>query len=277
MTGARARQARLLLALALAACGNGKTASRPGRDGGDAGPSRAVTSDGDAGGASSAVVAAPGGTIAVTVQWPDAPAAMRASPGVTACATQRPPRATIGALHGVAGVVVTIEDGVAGPPPPVADPVRLTVRACALAPRVAVVPGLGATLELQSQDDGDHALTITEIGLPWATGAGDQPAITTRARLSGWGHTVALPLPTVGARMVVADGAEDAAYVVVTAGPYAVVTAADGTAALAQVPAGTYTVLAWLPPAGDQAPMIVRGQATVVAGDRVELTLRLGS
>ena len=77
MTGARAGRGWIVLAaaLVLVAC-RGKSASRPGRDGGDAGSSPvAAGAAGDAGGASPDLVASRGGTIAVTVQWPDARAA----------------------------------------------------------------------------------------------------------------------------------------------------------------------------------------------------------
>ncbi len=290
------------LALMIAACGTKPTA-RPRHDGGDAGgagpvaggdaavpgpvaptasttPTTPSIPDGAAApyrlarlGAGDLVV--DGGTIAVTVTWPDAPAAVRASPGVTACSTPRRPRATIGALHGVAGVVVVLDGVAAGKRPPAATPLRLTVRDCALEPAVAVLPRTGGSLEVQAQDDAGHAIAITDLGpaLVGAAAAGER--MVTRARLPVWGHTVALPLPAAGVRRVQLDGAADAAHVVVTDQPYAAVTGEDGAAALEQVPAGTYAVVAWLPPAAGQPAITARGEVTVVAGDRVELTLRL--
>ena len=262
---------RAVVMLAVAACG-GKPAARPHHDGGDAGAGAVVVSgaaDRDAG-AGAAVTG--GGTIAVTVQWPDAPAAMRASPGVTACATARPPRARIGALHGVAGAVVMIDGNVASGRIAAAAPVRLTVRDCALAPSTMVATA-GATLEVQAQDDAGHAIAIAELGPAWSAVAASE--VVTRARLPAWGHTVALPMAAAGVRRIEADGAADAAYVDVTDQPYAAVTAEDGSAALTQVPAGTHAIVAWLPPAAGQPALIARGKATVVAGDRVELTLRM--
>ena len=263
--------------LALAGCG-GKPAARPHHDGGDAGSGAVVSgaADRDAGAPARDAVSG-GGTIAVMVQWPDAPAAMRVSPGVTACATARPPRARIGALHGVGGAVVMIDGAIAGgrvaAAVPVA-PVRVTVRDCALAPRTAVAAA-GATLEVQAQDDAGHAITIAELGPAWSTVAPQAGEVVTHARLPVWGHTVALPMATAGVRRIGADGADDAAYVIVTDQPYAAVTADDGSAALTQVPAGTHTIVAWLAPAAGQPALVARGQATVVAGDRVELTLRM--
>lgn len=276
-------------------CG-GKPAARPRHDGGDAGAVASegrdaaapgpVTPDGAAApyrlaalGADDGVIG--GGTVAVTVIWPDAPPAVRASPGVTTCATPRPARATIGALHGVAGAVVMIEDVAVGKRPPPAAPVRLMVRDCAIAPRIAIQPRIGATLEVQAQDDVERAIAISELGLAWsappdpagaAAGAG-----VTRARLAGWGHTVSLPLAAAGVRRIEADGVADAAHVVVTDQPYAAVTGDDGAVALDQVPAGTHAVVAWLPPTGEQPAQVARGQVTVVAGDKVDITLRLGS
>ena len=218
-----------------------------------------------------------GGTIAVTVTWPDAPAAVRRSAGVSACATPRPPRARIGALHGLAGAVVFLDGVTAGKRPPPAAPVRLTVRDCAIEPAAAVVPRLGATLEVQAQDDLGHTVAIALLGPAWTAAAPAEPSSVTRARLPVWGHTVSLPLPVAGVRRVTADGSDDAAYVVVTDHPYAVVTADDGTAALEQVPAGTHAVVAWLPPAAGQPALLARGTAVVAGGDKVEVTLRLGT
>ena len=295
------------LALMITACGTRPTV-RPRHDGGDAGASGAgPVGGGDAAAPGPAAPASPvapsapiapttpdgaaapyrlarlgagdlvvdGGTIAVTVTWPDAPAAVRASPGVTACSTPRRPRATIGALHGVAGVVVVLDGVAAGKRPPAATPLRLTVRDCALEPAVAVLPRTGGSLEVQAQDDAGHTIAITDLGpaLGGAVAAGEP--VVTRARLPVWGHTVALPLPAAGVRRVQLDDADDAAHVVVTDQPYAAVTGEDGAAALEQVPAGTYAVVAWLPPAAGQPAITARGEVTVVAGDRVELTLRL--
>jgi hypothetical protein len=283
----RSRLAAAVVVVAWAACG-GKPSTRPRHDaagdaGRGAGPatgsgsapgSGSATDSGPGSGAGSATGAGPGsvavGSIAVTVVWPDAPAAVRASPGVTACATPRPPRATIGALHGVAGAIVIV-DGVA-PARRLAAPARLTARDCAIAPAAAVLPA-GGTLEVQAQDDAGHVIAIEDLGAAWQAAPLAEPRSVTRARLPVWGHTVALPLPAAGARRVVLDDGE-AAWVAVTDGASAV-TAADGTATLADVPPGADAVIAWLPPAAGQPSVLARGEATVVAGDRVELTLRL--
>ncbi len=275
------------VALVVVGCGN-KPAARPRHDGGDAGPS-----PGDA--AAPPVVVGPpvgvgagyqvaalaadgslvgGGAIAVTVTWPDAPAKVRTSPGVTACG-QRPPRATIGALHGVAGALVWIDGARSGKPPPTDDHVRLTVRDCRWQPAVAVVARIAAGLELQAQDDAGHAVTISELGPAW-TAAADAP-VETRAQLAAWGHTVRLPLATAGVRRVTSARApDDPAWVLVTDHPYAAVTGEDGGVVLEQVAAGTHEVIAWLPPAAGQPAQLARGTATLVAGDKVELALRFG-
>lgn len=279
------------LAMAALAC-SGKPAARPRHDGGDAGsaprvdaavavaPAPSGPPDGAGPGYQLAAVAGDGavvgsGALAVTVTWPGAPPAVRASPGVDGCGRPRPPRAAVAALHGVAGVAVWLDGLTAGKAPPPARPVRLTARDCALTPAVAVVPRLGATLEVQSQDDSEHALAITELGAPWATELPASVAVT-RARLPVWGHTVSLPLAGAGVRRVVDDrAADEPAWVVVTAHPYAAVTDGDGAALLEQVPAGTHAVVAWLPPAAGQPPVLLRGTATVVAGEKAELTLQV--
>jgi hypothetical protein len=117
---------------------------------------------------------------------------------------------------------------------------------------------------------------IEELGLAWKDGASLDAASVTRAQLPAWGHTVALPMAAAGARRVSADGAPDAAWIAVTDGPSAV-TGADGSAALEGVAAGTHGVVAWLPPAAGQPARVARGEVTVAPGDKVEVTLRMGS
>ena len=125
-----------------------------------------------------------------------------------------------------------------------------------------------------------HGITIDRAA--WPDEATHGPAdgaaagAPTRASLPAWGHTIALPLAEAGAWHVATDDEPDRAWVVVTGGA-AAVTAPDGSATLGQVPPGTHTVTAWLPPSGAWPAVIARADATVVAGETVQLTVRMGS
>lgn len=277
---------RVALALAVVAgCGGKRPPSASGhRDAGDAGATL-DSAAADAGTADAAIARAgtaadyhvidladdATGTLAVTVLWPTASAAMRRSPGRTACGTARPPRARIGTLHGVAGAVVFVDVREGKPAPPAAD-VRVTLRDCALSPPVVVAPGLGGRVELQSQDEQPHRATAHALGLD---GAGPGTAVASVA-LPAMGHVVSLPLPAADVVRLAADGADgDAAYVIAPPHPYVAITDDTGAVGFDRVPPGTHAVRAWLPPAADQPARAATGTATITAGGAATLTLTL--
>ncbi len=211
------------------------------------------------------------GSAKVTVSWPDASAAMRRSPGRTACGTERPPRARIGTLHGVADAVVMIAL-TAGKPPPPAAPLRVIARDCAFTPRVAVAPGLGGALELQSGDEAAQTIVATGLGQPWGAAPAERPLA--RAHLPMLGHTVALTLDAPGAIALGGVG-DDPALIVAPPTPYVAVTDEVGVARFDAVPAGSYPVMAWLPPAAGQPALLATGTVTVAADAEAALTLTL--
>lgn|GEM_PF-1526982 len=274
------------LGLMVAACGSKKPPTGR-RDAGDAGAAAAAAALTDAATVDAAapraatdpsyrvipVDAASGGRLTVTLAWPTASAAMRRSPGRTRCGSARSPRALIGALHGVAGAVITVEVA-AGKEAPLAADVRLTVRDCAIVPRVLLAPGLGGAVEIQSQDEAPHRVVVTAIDRDAKVAkAGPQLAA---AALPAMGHVVGVALASAGTLRLAADGADDdAAYVIAPAHPYVALTDEVGAAAFERVPPGTYSVRAWLPPSGGQPALATTGAAVVTAGGDATLTLTL--
>ncbi|HUJ63574.1 MAG TPA: hypothetical protein VLX92_33975, partial [Kofleriaceae bacterium] len=85
----------------------------------------------------------PAGDATIRVEWPEAPAALRASTGRTPCGTARPPAIAPTTMWGIPDVVVAVlpEHGEAAPQ----REARIVLDRCALEPRVAVA---GATLAI---------------------------------------------------------------------------------------------------------------------------------
>jgi hypothetical protein len=267
----------LILAMLLAAC-PGKGTSTPRRDAGDAGATTgsapildaAATADSDGdGGAAGAGKS----TLSVKVLWPTAPAAVRASPGYTSCHTPRRARARIGTLHGVAGAMVVLEGVAAGKPATAAKPVRLTIRDCSIDP-VAGMARVGAALEIQTQDRA-HEVMVVRVGKPWLEDDIKLAPVTLAGtQLPVVGHTVAVALDEPGALQVAVDGAaDDAAWVLVPPHAYAGVTDDVGALGLHDVPPGTYTLVAWLPPAAGFPAQRAVANVTVKAGENTEATI----
>lgn len=279
----------VLLCVALAGCA-GKGGSTPRRDAGDAGAvttPNVVDAPGPSGptadGTTPPYALAPtdtdGGiagaaTVSIKVLWPTGPAAVRASPGYTKCHTPRRARARIGTLHGVAGAMVVLDGITAGKPPPAAKPVRLTIRDCSIDPVAIAAPRLGTALEIQTQDTA-HAVTVVRTGKPWLENDIKLAPVTlASAQLPVMGHTVAVPLDEAGAIQVSVDGAaDDAAWVLAPPHPYAGITDEVGQLALRGVPPGTYTLVAWLPPAAGFPELRTTTSVTVKAAEDAEATL----
>ena len=278
-----ARRAALgTIAIALLACGGKRTTTTaPGpHDAGDAGTPRALDAAATIDAAAPLAGTAPGyrvidvshgGAVAITVTWPTASAALRRSPGRTACGGERAPRARIATLHGVADALVVLELD-AGKAPPIAAPVRVSVRDCGVTPAMTIAPGLGAALEIQSADAEATAVVATGLGPAWADAA--TAVAIARAHLPVLGHTVAVPLDAPGAIAVALDGAlDDAAVVIAPPHPYAAITDDVGVARFDGVPAGTHPVRAWLPARGGHPAMTATGSITVAADGDAALTL----
>lgn len=218
------------------------------------------------------------GHLRVKVEWPSAKALVRRSPGRTACGGPRPPRARIGTLHGVADVIVLVET-TTGRAPPIAAPVRLTVRDCTVSPAMRLAPGLGGVVEVQSQDEAPQHVSAAALAPAWATNA--TATSIAAAALPMIGHTVSIPLAAPGVvRIALGTGAEigdDGAYVVVPPHPYVAITDDVGAADLGLLPPGEYPVRAYLPPIAGFDALVATARATLTAGQDTELTLTLGT
>lgn len=286
--------ARAVACAALFVACAGKGTSTPRRDAGDAGAgtAAALTDANIPSGPTPAGAAAPYGlaptdtdggvagsaTLSIKVQWPTAPADVRASPGYTSCHTPRRARARIGTLHGVAGAMVVLDGINAGKPPPAtAKPVRVTVRDCSVDPVAVAAARLGGVLEIQTQDTA-HAVTVVRTGKPWLEDDGILAPVTlASAQLPIIGHTIAVSLDEPGAIRVSADGADDdAAWVLAPPHPYAGLTDEVGQLSMHGVPPGTYTLVAWLPPAAGMQPQRAVANVTVKAGTDADVTITFG-
>jgi hypothetical protein len=206
-----------------------------------------------------------GGRVKVRVEWKDAPAAMRASPGRDGCGEQRPGYARVHTLQGVADVVVWIE-GESGAPPD--RPATVTVRRCHLEPAVQI--GVGE-LRVTSLVEGRVSISID------STDALDGPAKQDEVAelvLPVVGHTAAVAIAPWVTR-VHADVAADPAYVVTPPVPHAAVTDDTGAAMFDGVSEGEHGIVAFLHAGADQPARMVRGTVTVKAGEAVDVVLSL--
>ncbi len=226
------------VALALvAACGSKKSgpaaatadASVPAPSA-DAGPTAVARPDAATG---------PAGEVTVHVEWKDAPAEVRASPGRDPCGGARDPIARVHTLHGVAEAAVWIDDGIAARP---GAPARVRLAKCRLEPPVQIA-AVGTELRISQLDDGRADVDVR------FSDALDQAAETVVARLvlPVVGHTVAMTLDRAGLVEVHSLSADDPAYVVVTPHARAAVTDEAGVAVFSGIPAGAREAFAWRP------------------------------
>jgi hypothetical protein len=206
-----------------------------------------------------------GGRVKVKVEWKDAPAEMRASPGRDDCGEARPGYARVHTLHGVADVVVWIEGESGGG---ASEPATVTVRGCHLEPAVQIGEG---ELRVTSLVEGRVAV---EVATSDAIGEAEAKTPGARFELPVVGHTTAVPL-TAPVTAVTTGVSEDAAYVVSPGVPHAAVTDETGAATLDGVSAGEHPVVAWLHGGAGQAARVVRGTVTVKVGEAVEVVLSL--
>lgn len=248
---------RLLIAAALlAACGGKKEARH------DAAPP--APADAALARPADAAPAAPS-AVTVRVEWKDAPAAVRTSPGRDRCGAARPPYATVHTLHGVADVAVWLVS-----PSPVSDTKEqdtgvatpVIVRDCGVTPAVQVA-GVGAPLRVTSLEEGR-----VEAEIRWGE------TVVARPALPVVGHAIEMALERPGTYAVATAKAAEPAWIVAVEGRGAV-TDATGVATIADVPPGTYEVRAWLRGAAGQPPREAKGKVTVVAGQDAEVTLSI--
>lgn len=242
--------------LVLAACSGNK--ARGPEDAGRAAPRADAAGTVDA-----APAVAATGELVVRVEWKDVPAAVRASPGRTACNTPRAPAVAPTTTWGIPDVFVLVEGTSAKP----AD-ARVTLADCALAPRVAA----GTTLLVDSAVSRPASITLARHGTvadPLALAATKPRAI----QLPIAGHTAQVALEPGGIyQLATTDPTSESAWLVAGA---AATTDAAGVATIRALPVGTHRVTAWLPPRSGHPARIARGEATITADAQAELTLAL--
>jgi hypothetical protein len=215
------------------------------------------------------------GDAQIRVEWQAAPLEARASSGRTTCNTAKVPAVAPTTTWGIPEVIVMIDaDHGRGFAP--AEPQRLVIAQCELAPHVLVVAPM-TPLILASGSSKPERVGHATLGPARPLDASPVAAsATARAHsilLPVVGHEVSLSLDP-GAITVI-EAAEDLAIVVTPAQPYYAITEANGQVVVRDVPVGTFEVRALLPARGGQAARIARGTVTVVAGGLAEVTLTL--
>jgi hypothetical protein len=219
-----------------------------------------------------------GGIVEAKVEWKDAPATVRASPGRDPCGGPRRGR-RIHTLWGVADAVVIIEGADAATAP--ATPVRIAVRDCELVPLVTVAPAAPAAIDLYDADQRRHVVTLEgSIALDQlATAATTATKKARRAVLAWAGSEVEVTAAEPGAIGLALDATPDDLAWVVVAPPHARIGVTDDTGAVSftGLSAGTHAVTAWLPPAGGQPGKLVTGTVAVETDKLVKLTLDIAA
>jgi hypothetical protein len=236
----------------------------------------------DAAGSGSSDPAAPPttGNLELRVEWKDAPAAVRASPGRTPCGGARRGRAKVHTLWGVANAIVFVED--AGPSAGAgAPPVMLTVRDCELTPTALVVASAPAAVRVYNADAKTQAVTI-EPAITLDDLAGAPVKVTkkaSRAALPWMGSEIEAAIAQPGALAIAtADAPGDLAWVLAPpAGGAAAVTDDTGVAGFDRLAPGTHAITAWLPPAAGEKARVVTGEATIAVGKTTKLTIDLAA
>jgi hypothetical protein len=199
------------------------------------------------------------GDLQVRVEWRDVPIPMRASPGRTACKTPRLPAVAPTTTWGVPEVLVVVE-GATIP----STSSRIVLADCALAPRIVA----STSVVVESATDRPAMLALAKRG-DLASIDKLEKGTPRSVQLPIAGHAVALPLDASGIYELAAD--TETAWIV--AAPNAGVTEANGALLVRDLAPGSYAVTAWLPPRAGAPAKLVKGSATVVAGDLVDLTL----
>ena len=210
--------------------------------------------------------AAPVGDVQVRVEWTQVPAAVRRSPGTTACGTPRAPSVSPSTTWGIGDVLVVVEGA-----PASAREARVRWRDCALHPRLVV----GDSLVIDSGADRPARLALAPRARVDDLRA-ELAAPTPRAiMLPIAGHQVEIPLDAGAVYRLDPDAkTSEPAWIVAGRGA---VTDPTGVVLVRDVPAGVHAVRAWLPPRGGQPARHGRGEVTVVGGELAELTLQLGA
>ena len=217
--------------------------------------------------ADAAAVVAPAsgaGDVSIRVEWHDVPAALRASPGRTACGTAARAHVAPTVTWGIPDAVVIVSGERAKP---LEASAKLVFDHCALSPRAVIA---GDSLAVTSTATQPAELAVARHKDP-RTGA-TEPARKLALPIAG--HQVDVALEAGGWYELAAG--DDSAWVFSAPKAYAGVTDATGVFVARDVPVGTYTVNAWFPPYAKSPPRGAQAQVTVTAGALAEVTLDIG-
>lgn len=201
------------------------------------------------------------GDVQVRVEWQKVPAAVRASPGTTKCATPRLAQVAPSTTWGIGDVIVLVDGA-----PAVSGDARVRLASCAFVPRVAI----GASLVVDSTADKPATLTLSQRAQAGDLRARSEAAPGRTIQLPIAGHAVSVALDAGAVYELAADG--ETAWIVAAS---AATTDGNGVALIKEVPVGDHAVRAWLPPRAGQPARHAAGKVTVAAGDLAELTLQL--
>ncbi len=201
------------------------------------------------------------GDVQVRVEWQKVPAAVRASPGTTKCATPRLAQVSPSTTWGIGDAVVFVDGAPEAP-----GEARVQLAACAFVPRVAI----GTSLVVDSTANQPAELTLSHRAQAADLRARAAGTAARTIQLPIAGHAVSVALDAGEVYELAADG--ETAWIVAAT---AAITDGNGVALIKDVPVGEHAVRAWLPPRGGQPARHATGKVTVAAGDLSELTLQL--
>lgn len=254
----------------LLGCSSGKPhavedAKHPVASGSDAAPAGDAPRVSDAAPADVAAPPATTGDVQVRVEWPNVPAAVRASPGTTPCGTERLAQVAPSTTFGIGDALVIVEGA-----PTTLGAAHVRLAECAWSPRLAV----GSSLVIESAADRPaKAMVRSRLRAADLRAAPEESAPKLPVLLPVAGHAVTVALAP-GAAYQIATDAKDPEVTWVVAADGAI-TDASGTALVKDVPIGEHAVRAWLPPRAGQPARHATGKVTVTAGELAELTLTL--
>ena len=230
-----------------------------------------------------------GGKLAITVVWPEAPAALRGSPGRDPCGQRRPAPLGMHTLGGVRNALVWLEAPEAEPETgrnPAApgndagdttiDPApAIALDDCRLEPRVLLLPRQVETLIVRSDSEARQRVSMRRQSRH------DRDKGSPGDAIDFWlpvvGSQVAVPMTEPGLwRIESASDPGAPSYVMSIGREHVALTDERGVARLEQVPAGSYTLTVWHPPVRAGQPAIHRSVAIDTKKAR-EITISLAS
>jgi hypothetical protein len=198
--------------------------------------------------------------VQVTVEWHQPPAELVRSPGYNRC--KRPNRAalsvhTMGGVRNAAVWLEVTDDS------RLSEPSVVSIRDCAVFPRVVVVPP-GTKLEVHQLDETPHLLKLEQLGDSAA------PAVELPLQLIGQRYDV-----EVNGQVAMRGKGTDPGYAV-AGSTLSAVTSDRGIAEISNVPPGKHVLVVWHPPIdGSGKPLRITQSVEVVAEQVAKISVGL--